>query len=419
VRNIFDQYSQSENRLSHALATVLHEDVELRQQFLDRFIKAKSPSAKNVRVSEQRFPNLSAALDGKQKAESVPDIWLYDEAGWCAVIECKISSRLSLSQINRHAATAERYFDFKTIHKVAITALDGHDDLPKDITHISWVDIYVWLIADQRAGAWSQHAARYFEILEAQMIDNEQLVAGALTTFSGFPDWKKDGYAYPEAKRLCRLAMEKLRENKDLREQLHMAAELPGRGAITGNVADVVWDYLQLEPARLAKNHTENIHLTLGVKRDAVEAYITIPDKLSASLKRNLKNSIDGTFTAALHGVLAAANELMRKEPHAVPVMRVVQRRYPSQRSEPFIDANMLVDLRTIDADNGVVKYQPEWIEAALQAVANKNSNMQMQLGILYPAPRCETMRTKEAVGLIAAGWLTCKPVIDLIYSTK
>ena len=57
MRNLFDQYDQPENRLSHALAVCLHEDRVLLHDFLSSWIGIEPPrkSAELV-VVEQSLP---------------------------------------------------------------------------------------------------------------------------------------------------------------------------------------------------------------------------------------------------------------------------------------------------------------------------------------------------------------------------
>src|SRR5215469_1690424 len=57
LRNIFDQYSQPENRITHALLTVMNEDRKLLGAFLRELVKVDAPTdAGNLSISEQQFP---------------------------------------------------------------------------------------------------------------------------------------------------------------------------------------------------------------------------------------------------------------------------------------------------------------------------------------------------------------------------
>jgi hypothetical protein len=57
LRSIFDQYSQPENRVTHALMTALNEDRNLLGLFLRELVKVKAPThPRNLLVLEQQYP---------------------------------------------------------------------------------------------------------------------------------------------------------------------------------------------------------------------------------------------------------------------------------------------------------------------------------------------------------------------------
>ncbi len=146
------------------------------------------------------------------------------------------------------------------------------------------------------------------------------------------------------------------RNRRDLRDTLGMRPERPGRPAITGRTGDRVWDVLQL---------------TSAVEPEAFTAW-----------------------------------------PH---LFRGVQRRYPSQRAVPFIDARIDFDLRTAVSCSGKPKIQPRWLSVAYGSFVNKEgSNYQIQVGMLFPNDECPDIREPTGIDLIAQAWLACKPLIDL-----
>jgi hypothetical protein len=58
LRNIFDQYVQSENRVTHALMTALQEDRKLLGLFLRELVGVKPPCrASELTVIEQQYPD--------------------------------------------------------------------------------------------------------------------------------------------------------------------------------------------------------------------------------------------------------------------------------------------------------------------------------------------------------------------------
>jgi hypothetical protein len=57
LRNIFDQYSQPENRVTHALLCALNEDRRLLSLFLRELVRTKPPvDARKLSVLEQQYP---------------------------------------------------------------------------------------------------------------------------------------------------------------------------------------------------------------------------------------------------------------------------------------------------------------------------------------------------------------------------
>src|SRR5262249_1590163 len=154
-----------------------------------------------------------------------------------------------------HRRTAERR-GFNAITAVAI-APNLPATLPPDTVLLEWRNVYAWLRRHTSTSAWASRAAEFLEIAEAKLIDSEQLVEGTLTTFSGFPFGRDHPFTYLEGKRVLELAMGALRQRRDLRDQLKMNPNAPGRPAITGRQSDAVWDFLSLASSGKAENFTK------------------------------------------------------------------------------------------------------------------------------------------------------------------
>jgi hypothetical protein len=120
LRNIFDQYSQPENRITHALLTVVNEDRKLLGAFLRELVKVKAPTdAEKLSISEQQFPGEEEPITDETERRGIPDGWIFDDEGWCIFIETKVLAKLTADQLNRHYRTAERR-GFDTVIGVAI-----------------------------------------------------------------------------------------------------------------------------------------------------------------------------------------------------------------------------------------------------------------------------------------------------------
>jgi hypothetical protein len=87
--------------------------------------------------------------------------------------------------------------------------------------------------------------------------------------------------------------------------------------------------------------------LTLGINTDAVEAMVTVPNAVNNVMRGNIVRLRDAGFRSLVEKIVSNLSQLLRVQEGARPWFRGVQRRYPSQRSTPFIDALIDFDLRT------------------------------------------------------------------------
>ncbi len=190
MRNVFDQYLQPENRLTHALMTALHEDRWLLARFLREIAGVKPPTAPSgLSVLAQQLPETPPVSEDEAERRGIPDGWIYSvDAEWCVVIESKVLIRLSDDQIERHRRMAH-HLGFTKVFVLAITTEEqARQRVTSDqrLRVREWREVYVWL---RRHGdrEWARRTAQYLEVSEARMIMDQQFVRGALTQFSGVP----------------------------------------------------------------------------------------------------------------------------------------------------------------------------------------------------------------------------------------
>jgi hypothetical protein len=192
---------------------------------------------------------------------------------------------------------------------------------------------------------------------------------------------------------------------------------LPGRGAITGRNERVVWDFLALSASKEGDNFTNYPHLTLGISADVVEARVTVPHAVNSRMRRNLRGLGCEGFRALITDIVGNLKPLLGSHESARPWFRGVQRRYPSQRATPLIDAKIDFDLRTAFHFGAVPKTQPRWLSVAYDCFSHKEgANYQIQLGVLFPYEGCPEIQTDRAIKLVAEAWLGCKPLVDLAH---
>ncbi len=420
MRNIFDQYDQQENRLTHALTCALDAEPKLLDNFV-KWVTGKSSPAKRLAIVEQNLPGEESVDDADEAhRRGLPDAWIHDGEQWSVIVESKIESRLNADQLERHRRTAYRR-GFLDCHVVAFVTERPKWNCP-DATVLRWTDLYCWLL-QQHGSEWSRRVAQYMEVLEAKLVGEGYLKSGTLTVFAGVPFDKDTPYNYFEAKRVLRLAMDKLRVRTDLRKGLRIDSTGSGRPAITGTGSTSVWDFVRLSSAKDATQFTDYPHFTLSFDRGQVLAPVIIPNAMKSEFRANLLALGPERFEGVVSECLREFRTSLGKVAGATPWMEVVQRRWNrGLRAEPVIDALLRFDPRTAalrDGKNvGSVKQQREWLRTAYEVIAKRRSNIQLAFGATFPYDRCPIVRTPEILDHIANAWLSCKPLLDAIMSS-
>ena len=417
MRNIFDQYKQPENRLTHALVSSLSEDPRLLKNFV-RWIVGSSAPITRLKIVEQRLPGEVEISEDESERRGLPDAWIHDNESWSLLIESKVSAPLKNDQLRRHQQTAVRR-GFDDISILAIDIVRPKRTLLNGVIFKTWSEIYGWLFKQSRYSEWALKTLRYMEIAEAKWPIEGYLKEGSLTTFSGIPFDKSNTYNYAEAKRALKLAIEELKKRKDLVKELGIDPGNTGRGMITGKNSNEVWDYLSLKVASGKKGFTKYPHITLSIERDRLIAITTIPNQIYGQFRKNLIALGEDGFFELMFEITKRLQKAIRKERWASPIISSVQRRYLTQSSPPIIDARLSYDLRTafyLDKKSKPrIKQQPEWLSATFRALSHKKSNYQVSVGSSFPYDYCKVHKEPVILDYIANSWIACKPLIDVL----
>jgi hypothetical protein len=420
MRNVFDQFKEPENRLTHALMTSLSEEPDLLRRFV---IWAAGPGAPRGRlnVQEQSLPGEceEAEENGEAERRGLPDGCIHDGESFALAIESKIASPLEMNQLRRHRSTIER-LGFTDVRLLALVVTEPARCAVEGLTLKTWTELYQWLCS-QKQSDWVKRLRSYMEVLEAKLPKEQYLKEGTLTVFSGIPFGKGTPYNYLEAKRILRLLMDALRTNKLLKKELGVDPSAEGRGAITGRDSDAVWDYLPIGAAAGATTFTQYPHLTVGVHADFVQALVIVPNGVRTSFRRALVDGGQEGFCELFRSTLGRYRDVIGNEAGVSPVVEAVQRRYPSQRSEPFIDARIDFDLRTAFDDRfgseTPPKRQPQWLVAVFEALSQKRSNLQLAVGARFDYDLCSLTQSPAITQRIAECWVAFKPIVDKMLS--
>ena len=158
MRNVFDQYDQPENRLTHALMITLANDKKLIRPFLKLVGVKRIPALNKIQLGLQCVPGqeVDSNKDGK---EGLPDGCFFDQDSWAVVIEAKVQAGISVNQLKRHRKTSGRY-GYEQPY-VVLLSIDKPKLLPDWATHLEWKNLYSWFSKRTAYSSWARHFVEY------------------------------------------------------------------------------------------------------------------------------------------------------------------------------------------------------------------------------------------------------------------
>jgi hypothetical protein len=419
MRNIFDQYEQPENRLTHALFCTLGNDRRLIRPFLKWLGIGSVPPARALRLVEQQVPGVAISGEGVNAKglpdEGLPDGCIFGRDDWALLFECKVQAAISRNQLERHLRTAARH-GYMNAHVVVIAVNKAHVALPERVHPVEWREVYRWFRDIAKVSPSARVLTEYIEVVESRLIVKDgYLKQGTLTMFDGLKFDEDSPYTNREGKRLIRLLRDELQPRKDL-QRLGIHPTAPGRPAITGRGFDLVWDFLRLKQAEGA-SHTSFPHLTLYLSAEGARAGITIPNGVKGGFRTRLKeNGADGfrSLVAELENSLRRAR-ILKKSKGARPFLNLRQRHFASQKSPGIRDGLLEVDMRTLAGCPAErIRRQPEWIDAIYYLLAKKHSNIQLSVEVRFNY-ECPLVGSREVVDLFAYTWIALEPLLDFV----
>jgi hypothetical protein len=145
MRNVFDQYSTPENRVTHALMSALDADRALLARFIGWVCGAKV-DAKRLDVRQQSLPGIAAQLsEDEADRRGLPDGCVSDGTGWALLIESKVKMPVVADQLRRHLGTAQRHGISRPV-LLLLTAMAPGGSLDSGIVRRQWRELYCWLL---------------------------------------------------------------------------------------------------------------------------------------------------------------------------------------------------------------------------------------------------------------------------------
>lgn len=411
MRNIFDQYTHPENRLTHSLVMALYEDSALLKSFLAAFGPEGIPAMKTLKIIEQGLPGRMEEDENEAMRRGLPDALIFNDDGWALIIESKISAALTEDQLQRHSRTVQKC-GFDKIYGLTITT-DTPGFSCKGWEVATWKDVYAWANQQKTTSSWARRMVEYFNVAESKMANAGYLKEGTITEFSGI---SFNSYSYLEGKRLLRLLMKKIRQDKKFMKTMGLV-DSEGRHAISDD--ERVWDYIRFSSRDgRERDFNEYPHCTVAMGSKYAEAHITFPNSMDAVSRKNLCGDSLDSFLNKLSQVNLEIKKELNGVPGYKPILRIVQRRYPSQKSTAIIDGLMEFDLRVAFGDKSpdkgpAIKRQPQWANAVFDMLQNKRANIQLQIGVIFPYESCEQLKGRDADKLFINSFRALKDFVD------
>ena len=166
MRNLFDQYNQPENRLTHALAVCLNEDRNLLRGFL-AWMSVKAPVHETkLLIAEQSVPGDPAEFDEEEAGRrGLPDFIIHDGASWCLFFESKVQAALTQDQLARHERTLRRR-GFVDVRRAVLTKANVNAEGAIGLT---WSGLYEWLGKNGTRSEWAERLRSYLRAAEVRL----------------------------------------------------------------------------------------------------------------------------------------------------------------------------------------------------------------------------------------------------------
>ncbi len=374
--NLFDQYSQYENRVTNALLQTLAISPRLARSFLRDFIGIQfNPRRERLILTAQKRPGAHgdrAGTPGNQsERDSVPDGWLVcEEQGWAVVIESKIErGKLRLDQLRGHLKGAAHY------PRKYLLILTPDEKPPREVRRLAarrprvywhpWSKVHSWTTRALRSQNNREASGHLLRSLK-EFLEMDEMLSG----FQGI-DFS-DGYNTRKAKAVLKSLMEKIRPGV----LKHYPQLRGGRGGIT-TFGTNVWDCFGVKP-----KFTDDLHFTLEIHETETFISITMPNAARRRWQRIRHILEDPVLSMSFQRTLA-------KLRGGVPELwiRLDQRHFISQR---FMVPDARLDFKVDTADflrsARSVKRFPLWFRTAQEAILTKRGiNLQLMCRARFP----------------------------------
>ena len=362
---LYDQYSNDENRLTHALLHTIGSSSLLLSRFLKNIIGISYNLSGGIfEISTQKIPNTHGDND-QAKVESIPDAWIINkQKGIGIAIEVKdIKNNIRISQLTKHATRIQNYKkqyllvitpDLK--RPVKIYALKRKEQKKLNVVWCSWDEIYRWLSKLQKSKLSKLKKEEFLLKSMQEYLDRRREVLG----FQGIKF--ENGFDVNEAKIILNAEMEELEQfvKKTFKDLVLR------RPAITTFSLESVWDCFGVKDG-----FTSDLHLTIGIKETYHDISIVVPNASRNPWKRLKKIFSDPKEEENLFLIL---EDLRKQVPHLY--IEFIQRHFIGYKiavRDGFMEFNIDTIDRKFKNKKTKAKEFPIWRHAIKSAILNKS----------------------------------------------
>ena len=407
---IYDQYSNKENRLTHALLHTIGSSNYILADFIKNFLGINPFYKSGVfEISTQKRP-FGKGDDKPDKVDSIPDAWIInDKTNLGIAIEVKDEkNNIRLGQLKSHIKQIEHYDNpyllviTPDIHKpIKIDALNEKQYPNLKCIWRSWDKTYLWL-KKLHSKKVSEKGTDLFLI--SSMIEYLERRIEVLG-FQGIPFNKKKPFNVEAAKPILKAEMDELHpyvktQYKDLVKR---------RGGITTGSVNSVWDCFGS-----ADGFTSDIHITVSIWEESHNLGIMVPNSSGKAWKRLKYIFSNDKSQNELISILA---QLRSKVPYLY--IEFHQRHYVN-RQKAYTDGKLFFNIDAVgkpfQKKNSKTKQSPIWFQALQEAIINKkNLNGQIAFMVRFFFTETKGINSTKFLNEVKQTLKEMKPLYDYL----
>ncbi|MBI2165116.1 MAG: hypothetical protein HYU29_01780 [Chloroflexi bacterium] len=387
LRNIFDQYSQLENRVTHALAHALVSDMSLRTAFSQQAARHETMGKPAIIVQ-----------DRSGQGDSVPDLTILDESGFRITMENKLQlDSVEADQLARHWKRVA--YGGQQSGCVLVITPDLHE--PKEvqgmrqdganIRWVPWQQVYQWMMELGRRKPTAAIALAFCEYLrQVEGVLQKEGNDVMLSTFDGI-DFKQGVRDDSQARSLLAHIRRHIESSGAMRQQF------PGLNPQLGRKQSSYWTSIGLvRPASEEERSdpfNKHPHLTIEFEEAQFSAFIVLPHAARHEYKRRASEATLDAWRRVFADILEAILRL-EEAPKPVPYVLIEQRHWITRKGAPTVDGKVEFTLDTLASSlkvDGKVKDNEKWFSVVPSLIrTSSQANIEVQVGLHYPYGRCE-----------------------------